>query len=105
MKNLFLVFAILFVVASCGGEDDVVPTPNHPTKKKVRIGTPALAGMSYSWYPTDSLDNPLVAQPMASPTKTTVYTVTATSKCGSASSQMTVRVYKTSPDGELVEQL
>jgi hypothetical protein len=54
--------------ASCGG-------------KPVRIGTlpPAgLAGVTYSWSPATGLDDPTVAQPLASPTVNTVYTLSMT---------------------------
>jgi hypothetical protein len=47
----------------------------------VRIGTapPAgLAGVTYSWTPTTGLDNPAIAQPLATPAGTTVYTVQMT---------------------------
>ncbi|MGN6294388.1 MAG: T9SS type A sorting domain-containing protein [Chitinophagaceae bacterium] len=47
----------------------------------VRIGTapPAgLAGVTYSWSPVDGLDNPNIAQPLASPLSNTTYTLTMT---------------------------
>lgn len=56
------------VVASCAG-------------KPVRIGTlpPAgLSGVTYSWSPAAGLDDPTVAQPLATPSDTTVYTLTMT---------------------------
>jgi hypothetical protein len=45
---------------------------------EVTIGRPGVAGTTYSWSPTDGLDNPSIAQPTASPTATTVYTLTIT---------------------------
>lgn len=47
----------------------------------VRLGTtpPAgLAGVTYSWSPVDGLDNPNIAQPLASPLVNTTYTLTMT---------------------------
>jgi len=47
----------------------------------VRIGTapPAgLAGVTYSWSPTTGLDNATIAQPLANPATTTVYTLSMT---------------------------
>ena len=53
----------------------------------VQIGTPALPGgfigfdivsYTYNWSPTDDLDNPNTAQPLATPSETTTYTVTVT---------------------------
>lgn len=49
--------------------------------KPIRIGTapPAgLAGVTYSWTPVAGLDDPAVAQPLASPTVTTIYTLSMT---------------------------
>lgn len=109
MRNLLFVFLVSILVVSCGGKDDVpapVETPVGPGPVKffrVKIGTPAKAGMSYSWFPADSLDNANVAQPMASPKKTTTYTVTATSKCGQASSHMVVKVFRINDEGQLEE--
>ncbi|MGP8215237.1 MAG: ice-binding family protein [Bacteroidia bacterium] len=40
------------------------------------IGTPAIAGESYSWSPVLGLNNGLIAQPNASPTVTTTYILT-----------------------------
>jgi len=52
------------------------------------IGTPALAGHSYSWSPGGQT----TAQITVSPTTTTTYTVTATTVCGSAQDSVTVTV-------------
>jgi hypothetical protein len=45
----------------------------------VQIGSAAVAGVTYRWSPTTGLSNSTVANPFASPSTTTVYTVTATS--------------------------
>ncbi len=39
----------------------------------VQIGTPAVGGLNYYWTPSDNLDNPNIAQPMASPSVETQY--------------------------------
>ncbi|MFK7971327.1 MAG: gliding motility-associated C-terminal domain-containing protein [Bacteroidia bacterium] len=39
-------------------------------------------GVSYSWSPATGLSNPNIAQPLASPTATTTYTVTVTDSLG-----------------------
>ena len=54
----------------------------------VQIGTPQLAGHSYSWSP----EGGNVAQPDVSPTQTTTYTVTATTDCASKQDSVTVFV-------------
>lgn len=53
----------------------------------------ATGGISYSWSPATGLNNPNVANPIASPTETTVYTVTVSNQSGCLStSQATVTV-------------
>ncbi len=52
------------------------------TNGSVTIGTPALAGYSYSWSPSAGLNNPTAAQPVASPSSTTDYIVTVTGAGG-----------------------
>lgn len=42
----------------------------------------ATGGVSYSWVPTTDLDNPNIANPVASPSVTTTYTVTVTDGLG-----------------------
>jgi hypothetical protein len=101
----------LFIVVSLGlfgcGKPD--PTPPGPTPipgvSSVKIGTPALPETTYSWSPSDTLDSPLSPEPMASPKKTTLYTVTATTKCGSATSSVAVRVFRKDASGQLEEVL
>lgn len=94
--------ALIFLAGSCGKDDDKKP---DPVKKQVRIGTPELPEHSYSWSPVTGLDNPNAAQPLASPDKTTMYTLTAKTKCGVATSKVTVRVFKLNEFGELIEVL
>ncbi len=53
----------------------------------------ATGGVSYSWSPASSLDNPTVANPAASPTVTTTYTVVSTRADGcQAQAQVTVSI-------------
>lgn len=44
----------------------------------VTIGTTAVSGYTYSWYPTTGLSNAAIAQPTANPSVTTTYTLTMT---------------------------
>lgn len=94
---------MLAILFACGGEVTPQPGPT-PTPKPgcAYIGTPGLAEHMYSWAPTTGLQTPSAAQTLACPSKTTTYTLTATTKCGKASSQVTVRVKKV-VDGKLVE--
>ncbi len=59
------------------------------------IGSPAIPGVTYQWTPAAGLNNPTIAQPLASPAVNTTYTVVATfpGSCAStASDQVTVTV-------------
>ncbi len=100
-----LILASIVLLARCGGE--VTPPAPGPTPEEkvscVLIGTPALADHAYSWSPVKGLKNPSAAQTLACPTKSTTYTVTAVTKCGKATSDVTVKVMKI-VDGQLVEQ-
>ena len=63
----------------------------------------ASGGVSYSWLPMTGLSNPNIANPMASPTATTIYTVFVTNSFGCVdSAQVTVTV-NTPPVVTIVE--
>lgn len=47
---------------------------------------------TYTWTPTTGLSNPFIANPVATPTVTTDYTVTISDVCGTASDVVTVNV-------------
>ncbi|SDN10153.1 Por secretion system C-terminal sorting domain-containing protein [Siphonobacter aquaeclarae] len=65
----------------------------------VRIGSPALPGVTYSWSPATGLDNPAIAQPLATvggAGSSVTYTVTATfpgSCSATAIDQVTVSAF------------
>ncbi|MFT3908973.1 MAG: SdrD B-like domain-containing protein [Ferruginibacter sp.] len=75
--------------AGCITSDDVqvtidnTPTvPDQPdalicTGNSIQIGSPALPGVIYQWTPATGLSNPSIAQPVANPTDTTVYSLLA----------------------------
>src|SRR5581483_3258134 len=46
------------------------------------IGLTATGGTAYSWVPAGSLNNPNIANPIATPTVTTTYTCSITTACG-----------------------
>lgn len=52
---------------------------NGATAHLVATGAP---GLTYNWSPAASLDSPATLHPIASPTTTTIYTLTATSALG-----------------------
>ena len=56
-------------------------------------GSGGTGALTFSWTPTDGLDNPAIANPTATPAATTTYTVTVTDANGCESTdQMTVTV-------------
>lgn len=55
------------------GPDQGVCSSSSPS---VVIGTPSVPGYTYSWSPTTGLSNAYSAQPTASPSSTTTYTLT-----------------------------
>ncbi|MBL7764802.1 MAG: hypothetical protein JNJ58_01815, partial [Chitinophagaceae bacterium] len=61
------------------------------------IGTPAFPGDTYSWAPATGLNDPNIAQPTASPSSTTTYTLTVNGLC---SDQVTVTVDNTPPTAD-----
>jgi len=81
----------LTVSNTCGTVYDYVtvtvnplPTVNAGTDttinsgQSVILGTPEIIGNTYSWSPTDGLNNPNIAQPTANPAITTEYILTIT---------------------------
>lgn len=105
MKRLILVsLALVAMIAinRCGGDDNN-PVPKPGDKNAVQIGSAALPDTTYSWSPVEGLSDPKVSNPWAAPRKSTVYTVTATTKCGKADDQVSVKVFKVDKDGQLIE--
>ncbi len=76
---------------------DTGPDVTVKTGQSVKLGRPSSVSQTYSWSPTDGLDNPNIAQPSASPSNDTVYTLTAKTSCGKATN--TVKVTVVSDDG------
>ncbi|HYG50825.1 MAG TPA: Ig-like domain-containing protein, partial [Flavobacteriales bacterium] len=88
--------------AGCAASDAVVVTVNAlPTVNagadvsicaggSTVIGTAASAGLTYSWSPAVGLSSSTVAQPTASPSATTTYTLTATNGAGCTASDAVV---------------
>ncbi|PMD92521.1 hypothetical protein BWI97_20785 [Siphonobacter sp. BAB-5405] len=84
----------------CTFTDQVVVTPTAGAGAPVTIcpgqstviGTPAIAGATYSWTGAGIVGAANVAQPTVKPTATTTYTVNVTSNGCTSSSQVTVTV-------------
>jgi hypothetical protein len=59
----------------------------------------ATGGTTYSWAPSTGLDDPNIANPLATPAVTTTYTVLVSSTCGTASDNIVITVDNiTAPD-------
>lgn len=61
---------VLCAVANAGNDVTIC------TGSSATIGTPAVAGYTYSWSPATGLNNPNISQPSANPSQTTTYTLT-----------------------------
>jgi len=58
---------------NAGPDKQICPPPGS-----VQIGNSPVSGINYSWFPTTGLNNPNIANPIASSGSTTTYTLTAT---------------------------
>ncbi|MFC0514155.1 gliding motility-associated C-terminal domain-containing protein [Mucilaginibacter angelicae] len=71
---------------------------NAGTNRAICVGEQiylhATGGTSYKWYPTTGLSNPNIADPLASPDETTIYTVEVTNNSCTAKSAVTITVGK-----------
>lgn len=86
--------------ASCQPQPKAAVGPDVTIKegKSVKIGVPSNISQAYEWSPSEGLDRTDIAQPTASPTSDTVYTLVTKNKCGKAMN--TVRVTVVSGDGD-----
>lgn len=48
--------------------------------------------LTYAWFPTNGLSDPTIADPVATPATSTIYTVTVTDNCGTPAASSTVTV-------------
>lgn len=70
--------SILSSVTTVNAGNDVTICPSESTQLAVTADN----GSRFSWAPTTGLSNPNIANPIAFPSTTTTYTVTATDACG-----------------------
>lgn len=78
---LFLFFSFSLAAQSNNCPSAITAGPDKvicPSPGSVLIGNSPVNGISYSWFPTTGLNNPNIANPLASPGSTTTYTLTAT---------------------------
>jgi gliding motility-associated-like protein len=79
----------LTVTANAG--KDTVSCNRNP----IPIGSPPQLGVTYQWTPASGLSNPNIANPVALPDTTTIYTLTARSKGGGCLTVDAVKVKAT----------
>lgn len=87
--------------ATCSPQPESVAGPDQMLVKMgvgsfVKIGMVAKPDTTYSWSPSVGLSQVNAPSVFASPSKTTRYTLTATTKCGSSESTVLVRVFSES---------
>ena len=71
---------------------DAGPDKTICTGAPVNIGTPGLNGLTYSWSPVTGLNNPNIAEPVASPFSTTHYVLTVKDLLSNCTSRDSVTV-------------
>ncbi|MFN0201570.1 MAG: T9SS type A sorting domain-containing protein [Bacteroidia bacterium] len=104
-NNTTTYYVFITNAAGCFQTDTVVvtvkpsPTANAGAPQTicasqlVQIGQTAVAGVTYSWWPSTALSNPGISNPFATPTTTTTYTLYATgSNACTAQSSVTITV-------------
>ncbi len=96
-SRLALAFAVEAGMADCTPSPlaDAGPDQNINEGGSIQIGTAAQSGHTYSWSPGGAT----TAQITVSPASTTVYTVTATTSCGSTQDAVTVNVTPAGSNG------
>ncbi|HTL09188.1 MAG TPA: T9SS type B sorting domain-containing protein [Chitinophagaceae bacterium] len=87
LDTLYAKLIDTLTVTAHAGED--TRSCNH---EAVPIGIPPRPGLSYRWSPTAGLSNPNISNPLASPSVTTNYVLTASSSGGGCASTDTVLV-------------
>ncbi|HUM50582.1 MAG TPA: hypothetical protein PK431_02165, partial [Chitinophagales bacterium] len=97
-------------LTGCTGKDTVIVSPlTNPianagadsvltcSRPSVLIGTPAIAGHTYSWSPAAGLSNPNIAQPTASTPNTYTLTITNTASGCTGTDAVNVSLDNTAP--------
>jgi gliding motility-associated-like protein len=64
---------------------------DYATCNSIAVELDVSGGVNYSWLPAEGLSNPSISNPTANPISETVYTVTSSNQCGSASLDILVR--------------
>ena len=81
-----------------------LPTVSICEGDYAELGIPPSTGVSYLWSPAESLNNPTISNPIAAPSVSTLYTLTAsTSTCVDSLSQLVeVHTLDVSYDGDTI---
>ncbi|MEZ4915286.1 MAG: hypothetical protein R2798_14645 [Chitinophagales bacterium] len=110
------IFNVVTTDNECGTLNQTISVLVHPTPT-ASAGTDqsicqgestqltATGGISYAWSPATGLDNPNIANPTASPTSTTTYTVSVTDENGCTDSDEVTISILPNPSVTIAEQL
>ncbi len=81
------------VTVNIGDFQGNVTVPSSPICPGETYQFDAYGGSVYSWSPANLLDNPNIANPIATVNTTTTFSVTISDSCGSTTTQVTLEVY------------
>lgn len=81
------------ITLNIGAFDGNVVTPSSPICPGESYQFDAYGGTNYSWTPSNVLNNPNIANPIATINTTTTFNVTISDSCGSVSTQVTLEVF------------
>ncbi|MBC7614889.1 MAG: gliding motility-associated C-terminal domain-containing protein [Pedobacter sp.] len=84
----------------------LINIPNNETTicEKSTVQLIASGGTAYRWEPAQGLSNPAIANPVASPTQTTTYTVSATNGACTVTTSVVINVTKSTKADAGVDQ-
>lgn len=77
---------------SLSTQADAGPDQTSCNQASVLLGTSATAGWNHSWFPATDLNDPNIANPVATPSRFTEYVLTVSSGQGGCVSKDTVRI-------------
>ncbi len=92
IKDLITLKNVYFLAQADAGLDDTICTGNN-----IQIGATSNIGYTYEWSPINDLSSAIISNPIASPTNSTVYVVTAIAGCTMGKDTMELTVFPSPP--------
>jgi hypothetical protein len=83
---------VVSVGSACNLTADAGPDQTIFAGQSVQIGSAPVAGVTYSWSPVTGLSDPNIANPVASPTKSTTYVLTINQLSCTETSSITISI-------------